>query len=96
MTPPTRRRRFDATWLPFGMLIGFTVGIGFGLSFLDNLFLGALVGLAVGSALGIMLGLRGAGSSSTDEDAEDDRYRREHGDPGPQDGRSGPSSAGPR
>lgn len=88
MTPP-RRRRFDATWLPFGMMLGFTVGIGVGLSFLDNLFLGAAFGFVVGALFGILLGFRGRGSTSVaDEDAEDDEYRRLHGDPPPQ-GRSG-------
>ncbi|MBB5830561.1 hypothetical protein [Brachybacterium aquaticum] len=78
------RRRFDATWLPFGMMLGFTVGIGVGLTAFDNLLLGALVGFAVGTALGIALGFRGGrGSSVRDEDAEDDEYRRRHGDPGP-------------
>ena len=83
---PSAPRRFDATWLPFGMMIGFVVGIGVGLSFLDELLLGAILGVVVGAALGIMLGFRGVGASTTDEDAEDDRYRREHGDPGPQGG----------
>lgn len=87
MTAP-QRRRFDATWLPFGMMIGFTVGIGLGLSVIDNLFIGALIGFAVGAALGIALGFRNPRSSVNEEDAEDDRYRREHGDPGPR----GPNS----
>ena len=86
--PQPPRRRFDATWLPFGMMIGFTVGIGFGLAVLDNLFLGALCGFGFGAALGIALGFRGrATTSMADEDAEDDDYRRRHGDPPPQ-GRS--------
>ena len=82
MTPRTRRR-FDATWLPFGMMIGFTVGIGIGLSVLDNLFIGAGLGFAVGAGLGIALGFRNPRRSGNEEDAEDDRYRRDHGDPGP-------------
>src|SRR5699024_12418763 len=81
MTPPSRR--FDATWLPFGMMIGFTVGIGIGLSVLDNLFIGAGLGFAVGAGLGIALGFRNPRRSGNEEDAEDDRYRRDHGDPGP-------------
>lgn len=82
MTPPTRRR-FDATWLPFGMMIGFVVGIGLGLSVIDNLAIGAVIGFAVGAGLGIVLGFRNTGSSASDEDAEDDLYRQRHGDPAP-------------
>lgn len=85
MTPRTRRR-FDATWLPFGMMIGFTVGIGLGLAVIDNIFLGALIGFAVGIALGVALGFRDprrSGGAADSEDAEDDLYRRRHGDPGP-------------
>ena len=34
--------------------------------------------------LGVLLGLRGGGDALTrDEDAEDDEYRRRHGDPRP-------------
>ena len=36
---------------------------------------------------GIALGFRDPRRSGDDEDAEDDRYRREHGDPGPRDHR---------
>lgn len=78
-----QRRRFDATWLPFGMMIGFTVGIGLGLAVIDNLFIGALIGFLVGAGLGVALGFRDPRRSGNDEDAEDDRYRREHGDPSP-------------
>ncbi len=81
MTP--RSRRFDATWLPFGMMLGFTVGIGIGLGVIDNLAVGALIGFAVGTAFGVALGFRGTGGSATDEDAEDDLYRQRHGDPAP-------------
>ena len=87
MTPRTRRR-FDATWLPFGMMIGFTVGIGLGLSVISNLFVGALIGFAVGAALGIFLGFRNprrSGGGADSEDAADDRYRQSHGDPHPRD-----------
>ena len=74
MAPPARRR-FDSTWLPFGMILGFVVGIGMGL---------AVVGVLVGAGLGVLLGLRGGGDALTrDEDAEDDEYRRLHGDPRP-------------
>ncbi|NMA75806.1 MAG: AtpZ/AtpI family protein [Actinomycetales bacterium] len=94
MTPRTRRR-FDATWLPFGMMIGFTVGVGLGLAVFDNLFAGALVGFIVGAGLGIALGFRDPRRSGTraEEDAEDDLYRRQHGDPGPRG--DGPSSGPP-
>ncbi|MGP9539479.1 hypothetical protein ACT3SP_15840 [Brachybacterium sp. AOP43-C2-M15] len=88
---PSAPRRFDATWLPFGMMLGFTVGIGFGLAVIDNLFLGALVGFGVGAGFGILLGFRAGrrgGRGLTDEDAEDDYNRRLHGDPGPQGGDS--------
>lgn len=83
--PPQRstpqRRRFDATWLPFGMMIGFILGMGIGLVVVDNLFLGALVGLAVGAGLGIALGRRGSvPDSAAEEDALDEEHRRAHGD----------------
>lgn len=78
------RRRFDATWLPFGMLIGFIVGMGFASMVTSNLLIGAGVGFLFGVALGIALGFRPRrGSASDDEDAEDDRYRASHGDPAP-------------
>ena len=77
------RRRFDATWLPFGMMIGFVVGIGLGLAVINNIFIGALIGFIVGAALGIALGFRDPQRSVDDEDAADDLYRREHGDPSP-------------
>ncbi|APX32799.1 hypothetical protein BH708_08775 [Brachybacterium sp. P6-10-X1] len=80
MTPRTRRR-FDATWLPFGMMVGFVVGIGTALAVTDNLLVGAVVGFLIGGALGVVLGLRPRDTSTADEDAEDDRYRAAHGDP---------------
>ncbi|MDN5686392.1 MAG: hypothetical protein L0G94_06855 [Brachybacterium sp.] len=80
MTPRTRRP-FDATWLPFGMIIGFVVGIGTALAVTDNLLVGAAIGFLIGGALGVALGLRPRDGSTTDEDAEDDRYRASHGDP---------------
>lgn len=92
---PRPRRRFDATWLPFGMMIGFTVGIGLGLAVISNIFVGALIGFAVGAALGIALGFRDprrSGSAADSEDAADDQYRREHGDPRPQRREPGASS----
>lgn len=89
MTPPTRRR-FDATWLPFGMMLGFVIGVGIGLSIIDNLLVGAVIGFLVGAGLGVVLGFRrGGGSGVTDEDAEDDLYRQQYGDPGPTDGGPG-------
>ena len=84
MTPRTRRR-FDATWLPFGMMLGFTVGIGLGLSVIENLFVGALIGFVAGIVLAVVLGFRDprrTGGAADSEDAADDEYRREHGDPG--------------
>lgn len=87
MTAPARRR-FDATWLPFGMMLGFTVGIGLGLAVIDNLFIGALIGFAVGALLGIVLGFRDTGRSASEEDAEDDRFRRSQGEPDPRAPRS--------
>lgn len=93
MTPRTRRR-FDATWLPFGMMIGFTVGVGLGLAVIDNIFIGAGVGFAVGAGLGIALGFRDPrrSGSATDEDAADDLYRSRHGDPSPHRESASPSS----
>lgn len=76
-------RRFDATWLPFGMLLGFVVGIGLGLGVIDSLWIGALIGFVVGTVLGIVLGFRSPRSTAHDEDAEDDLYRQQHGDPAP-------------
>ena len=70
MTPRTRRP-FDATWLPFGMMIGFVVGIGGALAVTDNLLVGAIVGFLIGAALGIVLGFRPRHVSQADEDAED-------------------------
>lgn len=78
-----KRRSFDATWLPFGMMIGFVVGIGAALTVTDNLLIGAGVGFLLGTALGIFLGLRPRRVSTADEDAEDDRDRDSHADPSP-------------
>lgn len=82
MTPPARRR-FDATWLPFGMMVGFMVGVGVGLAVIDDLAVGAGIGFVVGALLGVMLGFRSSRGTTTDEDAEDDLYRAQHGDPAP-------------
>lgn len=80
---PQKHRSFDATWMPFGMLIGFIVGMGIALTMTDSLVTAAACGFASGIALGIILGFRPRHRSTTDEDAEDDRYRAEHGDPTP-------------
>lgn len=80
---PQKRRSFDATWLPFGMMIGFVVGIGAALTVTDNLLIGAGAGFLVGAVLGIVLGMRPRHASTSDEDAEDDRYRASHGDSAP-------------
>ena len=68
---PTPRRRFDATWLPFGMMIGVVVGIGTGLEIFGNIFLGAAFGFAVGAGIGILLGFRMSARRERDEDIED-------------------------
>src|SRR5690606_17973855 len=74
MTAPTRRR-FDATWLPFGMMLGFVIGVGIGLSIIDNLLAGAAIGVLVGAGLGTLLGFRrGGGRGTEDEDAADEAF----------------------
>lgn len=75
------RRRFDATWLPFGMMIGFVVGMGFGLMIVDDLLLGAGIGFAVGIALGVVLGLRGRRGGPSEEEIEDAYQDQLHGYP---------------
>lgn len=83
MTPRTRRP-FDATWLPFGMMIGFVVGIGGALTVTDNLLVGAIIGFLIGAALGIALGFRPRHVSRADEDAEDAADPRDSGSLGDQ------------
>lgn len=83
MTQDTRRT-FDATWMPFGMLIGFILGVGASLAVSDNLFVGATIGFVAGTILGIVLGFRTPKGSEADEDAEDDRRRATQDDPPPQ------------
>ena len=83
MTDRTRRS-FDATWLPFGMLIGFILGMGVALTMTSNLLIAGGIGFLTGGIMGVALGFRRKrGSSSADEDAADDRYRAAHGDPAP-------------
>ncbi|WP_341857078.1 hypothetical protein [Brachybacterium sp. GPGPB12] len=66
------------------MILGFVVGIGTGLAVVDTLWIGAVLGVLVGAGLGGRWGARGGGDALTrDEDAEDDEYRRSHGDPRP-------------
>ena len=90
---PSPRRRFDATWLPFGMMVGFVVGMGFGLMIVDDLLLGAGIGFAVGIALGVALGLRGRRGGPSEEEIEDAYQDALHGDPRGA-ARPGTSSAG--
>ena len=73
---PRKRRPFDATWLPFGMMIGFTVGMGFSLIITDSLLIAAGIGFLFGAVLGIVLGFRPRRGS-----ASNDRHRESHGDP---------------
>ena len=53
------RRPFDATWLPFGVLIGTMVGIGLGIEMFGNVWAGGAVGVGLGLVIGVVLGLRG-------------------------------------
>ena len=55
---PQKRRPFDATWLPFGMIIGFALSIGILLPLTGSVLNTAVAGLLLGAALGIVLGLR--------------------------------------
>lgn len=73
-----QRRKFDATWLPFGMSIGIAIGIGTGLVVFGNIFAGAGVGFILGAAIGIALGTAGRRQGASDEeieDREDEEYR---------------------
>lgn len=90
-----KKRRFDATWLPFGMMLGIAVGIGTGMILLDSLFLGAIAGVLLGLVIGIVLGRtprRGEGSA---EELEDEYVRRqEEAASGPERGAHDAQSAG--
>lgn len=70
-------RRFDATWLPFGMMIGVAVGIGTGMVILDNLFAGAIAGILLGAAIGIALGSAPRRRGRSAEEVEDEAIRQQ-------------------
>lgn len=74
------RRPFDATWLPFGVLIGTMVGIGLGIEMFGNVWAGGAVGVGLGLVIGVVLGLRGKRGPSAEEseDAILDAAEREH------------------
>ncbi|WP_010532598.1 hypothetical protein [Brachybacterium squillarum] len=64
----TPRRSFDATWLPFGFMIGTAVGIGTGMVIFGSLLAGVVVGVLLGLAIGVAMGLsRGRGHRSPEE-----------------------------
>lgn len=71
------KRRFDATWLPFGMMIGVAVGIGTGMILLESLFLGAIAGVLLGVVIGIVLGFTPRRGEGTAEEAEDEYVRQQ-------------------
>lgn len=71
------KHRFDATWLPFGMMIGVAVGIGTGMILLDSLLLGAIAGMLLGLVIGIVLGFTPRRGEGTAEEAEDEYVRRQ-------------------
>lgn len=73
------RRPFDATWLPFGILIGTMLGIGVGIEVFGSIWAGGAVGVGLGLAIGIFLGLRGRRGPSAEEseDAIIDAAERE-------------------
>lgn len=76
----TPRRPFDATWLPFGFMIGTAVGIGTGMVIFGSLLAGVVVGVLLGLAIGVAMGLsRGRGHRSPEEveDALIDAAERE-------------------
>ena len=65
------KRRFDATWLPFGMIIGT------GMVILDNLFAGAIAGILLGAVIGIALGSAPRRGSRSAEEVEDEFVRQQ-------------------
>lgn len=82
------KRRFDATWLPFGMMIGVAVGIGTGMVILDNLIAGAIAGILLGVAIGIALASAPRRGGRSAEEIEDEFVRRQ------EDSASGPDRGG--
>jgi len=77
---PRKRRPFDATWLPFGIMIGFALGMGIFLPVTGNLLIAAGIGLLFGIVLGIVLGFRPRRRSGSHP------HDREAGQPPPHDG----------
>ena len=55
---PQNRRPFDATWLPFGMMIGCALSIGILLPLTGSVLITAGAGILLGAVLGIVLGRR--------------------------------------
>lgn len=66
----SKRRAFDATWLPFGLPIGLIIGISVGMVWFDSLVFGAVLGVILGLALGAAIGFR-RGNGGEDERIED-------------------------
>lgn len=64
------RRPFDATWLPFGIVIGSMIGIRAGLEVFENIWAGGAVGVGLGLLIGIFMGLRNR-NGPTAEESED-------------------------
>lgn len=64
-------RRFDATWLTFGLPIGLVLGIGIGMTVLDSLIIGFALGVLLGLGIGAVMGLRASDGSREDELIED-------------------------
>jgi len=55
---PQNRCPFDATWLPFGMMIGCALSIGILLPLTGSVLITAGAGILLGAVLGIVLGRR--------------------------------------
>lgn len=70
-------RRFDATYLPFGLPIGMIIGIAVGMLGFNSLPLGFVLGIVFGIAIGVVMGLRNH-SDEEDELAEDQAGREAH------------------
>lgn len=91
--PPAPRRSFDATWLPFGLLIGIVVGIGTGMVIFQNLLAGVAVGVLLGIAIGISLGFsRGSGRPSPEQIEDELLHAAEREDAARRDRERGPDS----